>query len=116
MRRRDFICLLGGVAAWPLSAHAQQRPARIGFLTRKTDASVASQIDAFRQALQALGWVEGKTITIQHRDAGGEVDRLGPLAAELVAQYGRLSHARPTTDPSRSTRYQHHTHCHCGLD
>jgi ABC-type uncharacterized transport system substrate-binding protein len=85
MRRRDFICLLGGVAAWPLSAHAQQRPARIGFLTRKTDASVASQIDAFRQALQALGWVEGKTITIQYRDAGGEVDRLGPLAAELVA-------------------------------
>jgi ABC-type uncharacterized transport system substrate-binding protein len=54
-------------------------------LTRKTDASVASQIDAFRQALQALGWVEGKTITIQYRDAGGEVDRLGPLAAELVA-------------------------------
>jgi putative ABC transport system substrate-binding protein len=85
MRRRVFICLLGGVAAWPLSAHAQQRPARIGFLTRKTDASVASQIEAFRQALQALGWVEGKTITIQYRDAGGEVDRLGPLAAELVA-------------------------------
>jgi putative ABC transport system substrate-binding protein len=89
MQRREFITLVGGtVAAWPLAAYAQQRSgnvARIGFLTRKTDASVASQIDAFRQGLQDLGWVEGKNISIQYRDAGGQVDRLGPLAAELVA-------------------------------
>ena len=72
----------------PLAAYGQQRPvpvAQIGFLTRKTDASVASQINAFRQGLQDLGWTEGKNITIQYRDAGGEVDRLGPLAAELAA-------------------------------
>jgi hypothetical protein len=66
MKRRTFIALLGGAAsAWPLAAYAQQRSgnvARIGFLTRKTDASVASQIDAFRQGLQDLGWVEGKNI------------------------------------------------------
>jgi putative ABC transport system substrate-binding protein len=75
-------------AAWPLATYAQQQSgnaSRIGFLTRKTDASVASQIDAFRQGLQDLGWVEGKNIAIQYRDAAGEVDRLGPLAAELVA-------------------------------
>jgi ABC-type uncharacterized transport system substrate-binding protein len=89
MKRRDFITLLGGAAsAWPLAAYAQQQSenvARIGFLTRKTDASVAGQIDAFRKGLQDLGWVEGKNIGIQYRDAGGQVDRLVPLAAELVA-------------------------------
>jgi putative ABC transport system substrate-binding protein len=89
MRRRDFITVLGGAAvAWPLGALAQRstgKVAQIGFLTRKSDASVASQIDAFRQGLQDLGWVEGKNIGIQYRDAGGQLDRLGPLAAELVA-------------------------------
>jgi putative ABC transport system substrate-binding protein len=88
MRRREFISFLGGAAALPLAAYGQQRPgnvARIGLLTRKTDASVTNQINAFRQALQDLGWIEGKNIAIQYRDAGGEVDRLGPLAAELVA-------------------------------
>src|SRR5207344_1805610 len=80
--------ILGGVAALPLATYAQQRSgyvARIGFLTHKTDASVASQIDAFRQGLHDLGWVEGKNIGIQYRDAGGQLDRLGPLAAELVS-------------------------------
>jgi putative tryptophan/tyrosine transport system substrate-binding protein len=88
MRRREFIYVLGCVAAWPLASYAQQRSgsiARIGFLTRKTDASVASQIDVFKQGLRDLGWVEGKNIGIDHRDAGGHVDRLGSLAAELVA-------------------------------
>jgi putative ABC transport system substrate-binding protein len=88
MRRREFISILGGVATWPLAAYARQRSgnvARIGFLTRKTDASVSSQIDAFRQGLHDLGWVEGKNIGIEYRDAGGQVDRLRPLAAELVA-------------------------------
>jgi putative tryptophan/tyrosine transport system substrate-binding protein len=88
MRRREFMSILGGVATWPLAAYAQQRSgnvARMGFLTRKTDASVSSQIDAFRQGFHDLGWVEGKNIRIVYRDAGGQVDRLRPLAAELVA-------------------------------
>ena len=88
MRRREFISIFGGAVALPLAAYGQQRSknvAQIGFLTRKTDASVASQINAFRQGLQDLGWVEGKNITIQFRDAGGQLDRLGRLAAELVA-------------------------------
>jgi putative ABC transport system substrate-binding protein len=89
MKRREFIVGIGATASiWPLAAHAQQRSgnfARIDFLTRKTDASVAGQIEAFRQALKDLGWVEGKNVEIQFRDAGGQLDRLGPLAAELVA-------------------------------
>ena len=89
MRRRAVITLLAGTAVLPVSAFGQQRPAnaaRIGLLTRKTDASVTNQISAFRQGLQDLGWIEGKNVTIEHRDAGGEVIRLAPLAAELVAR------------------------------
>ncbi len=58
---------------------------RIGVLTRKTDASVSTQIDAFRQGLRDLGWVEGKNISIAYRDAEGQTDHLRALAAELVA-------------------------------
>jgi putative ABC transport system substrate-binding protein len=93
MNRRAFISLVGGAAvapslAWPLPARAQQqsgKTARIGLLTRKTDASVSAQIDAFRQGLAELGWVPGKNTRIEHRDAQGQAERLPALAAELVA-------------------------------
>jgi putative tryptophan/tyrosine transport system substrate-binding protein len=87
MRRREFIALLGGAAtAWSTGGHAQadQKLAKIGLLTRKTDATVAAQIDAFRQGLADLGRIEGKSITIEQRDAEGQLDRLNALAAELV--------------------------------
>ena len=94
MRRRGFITLLGGAAlaagafVSPQISFAQQelrKAPRIGFLTRATDASVSTQIDAFRQSLRDLGWVEGKSISIEYRDAEGQADRLPALAAELVA-------------------------------
>ena len=87
MRRREFIALIGGAGAFPLTARAQQQPGmvpRIGFLTRYSDASVSTQIDAFRKGLRDLGWVEGKSISIEYRNAEGQVDRLPALAAELV--------------------------------
>ena len=87
MRRRSFIALLGGSAAWPFTARAQQQSGKIrliGLLTRKTDPSVSSQLDAFRQGLVDLGWVEGRNIHIEHRDAEGQAERLPALAAELV--------------------------------
>jgi putative tryptophan/tyrosine transport system substrate-binding protein len=89
MRRRDVLSLLGGAAvSWPLGARAQQQSAtipRIGLLTRKTDASVSAQLDAFRQGLADLGWAVGTNICIEHRDAEGQAERLFPLALELVA-------------------------------
>jgi putative tryptophan/tyrosine transport system substrate-binding protein len=92
MRRREFMAIVGGAAiAWsslaPPHASGQElrrKAYRVGFLTRKTDASVSTQVDAFRRGLQDLGWVEGKTISIEYRDAGGQLDRLRALADQLV--------------------------------
>ena len=89
MRRREFLGVLSGAAAaWPMVARAEQQVGkayRIGLLTRKTDASVSTQIEAFRQGLRDLGWMEGRNIGIEYRDAEGQGERLPMLAAELVA-------------------------------
>jgi putative ABC transport system substrate-binding protein len=83
--RRDFITLLGGTAAWPLSARAQQmdRLRRIGVLSPFPAPSPGAD-DAFAQALRALGWIEGQNVTFESRYANGEYNRLPGLAVELV--------------------------------
>ena len=84
MKRREFIALLGGAAAWPLAARAQQatKLARIGFLRYASPHE--KQLNAFRESLRALGYVEGRNITIEERYAGGVLNRVGELAADLV--------------------------------
>src|SRR5262245_23660027 len=87
MRRREFITLLGGVAAWPQAARAQQQAgkvSRIGFLSLTSPSDRPPLLDAFRQSLRELGWVEGQNIVIDYRYAEDRVDRLPDLAAELV--------------------------------
>src|SRR5690348_9234333 len=85
MRRRDFITLLGGAAAWPLAARAQNsgKIIRIGMLTTANPRST-SFIQAFEQRLRGHGYIEGQNMVIDFRNAEGQVDRLPDLAADLV--------------------------------
>ena len=87
--RRDFFTLLGGAAAWPLAARAQQeRIRRVGILVNWTedDSELSPNIAAFTQALQQLGWSEGRNIQLLLRFAGSSNDRYREFAAELVAR------------------------------
>jgi ABC-type uncharacterized transport system substrate-binding protein len=87
VRRRDFITLLGGAAAaWPLAARAQQlaKLPTIGFLLPNTPALDSRRVEAFVQRLRELGWIEGRTVSIEYRWGEGRVEHLAEFAAELV--------------------------------
>jgi putative tryptophan/tyrosine transport system substrate-binding protein len=88
MRRRAFIGVLGGAAAWPLTAHAQpNRVRRVGVLMgyAETDPTALAFLAAFKQGLAALRWSEGKNLYIEVRWTAGDVSRAVSLAKELVA-------------------------------
>ena len=76
--RREFVTLLGGAAAWPLAARAQQPPRRVGALMDTNDDNPDGQgrYAAFRRGLQDLGWTEGRNIQIDVRWGGGDVTRV----------------------------------------
>jgi putative ABC transport system substrate-binding protein len=85
MRRREFIGLVGGAAAWPVAARAQ-RPTMpvIGFLSSLTPGDAPQIMPAFLQGLADTGFVEGQNVKIEYRWAEGQFERLGTLAGELL--------------------------------
>jgi len=88
IRRRSFITLLGGAAAWPVTARAQRDPMRrVGMLAglAADDAESQARYTAFVQALAELGWIVGRNVRIDTRWGASDVDRIRKFAAELIA-------------------------------
>jgi putative tryptophan/tyrosine transport system substrate-binding protein len=85
IQRREFITLLGGVAAWPVAALAQQ-PAMpvIGYLSARSREDTSHLITAFQRGLAETGYIEGQNVTVEYRFADGQYDRLPAMAADLV--------------------------------
>jgi putative ABC transport system substrate-binding protein len=108
MRRREFITLLGGVAAWPLAARAQQPVPVIDFLHSASADAFVRQVAVFQQGLRDNGYVEGQNLVIEYRWADGRSDRLATLAADLVrrdvAVIAALGGNNPTLAARAATR------------
>src|SRR5687767_6489514 len=89
MRRREFIGVVGGAAAWPLAAHAQQsgRMRRVGVLMGfpEGDRQAVAGADALRNGLQNLGWIDGRNVRIEYRWPGPDAEKARLFAKELVA-------------------------------
>src|SRR6266516_4545186 len=101
MNRREFIALLGGAAAWPLAARAQQvsKLPTIGFMSSTSAAPFAHLVAAFRDSLKATGFVEGQNVAIEFRWADGQYDRLQMIAAELAAALPLAARAQQPAMP-----------------
>ena len=86
IRRREFMILLGGAAAWPLKARAQQpgRVWRIGVLETTSMAMNATNFEVFRQSLRELGYIEEQNLIIEYRSAEGRGERFADLTADLL--------------------------------
>src|SRR5262249_41948345 len=86
MKRRDFVTLVGGAAAWPFAAHAQYAVSVIGYLNGASQSEFPHLLAGFRKGLTEAGYAEGRNVTLEYRYADGRYDRLPALAADLVSR------------------------------
>src|SRR5262245_58942938 len=105
IKRRELITLLGGAAAWPLAARAQQpKMPVIGYLGGGSAAASAQTVAVFRQSLAEAGYIVGRNAAIEYRFAEGQYDRLPAMAAELVRSEVALIVARGGTAPALAAK------------
>ena len=105
--RREFITLLGGAAAWPIAARAQQSAMPvIGLLGSGTAAAQSEWTAAFLQRLRELGWSEGRNLIIEYRWGEGRTERFSEIAAEFVQRKVTmiLTHNTPPTLAAKQAR------------
>jgi len=103
--RREFITLIGGAAAWPLAARAQQQAIPlIGFLSSASPATWTPLVTGFQKGLQEAGFVDGRNATIEYRWAEGQYDRLPNLVIDLIDRKSALIFAAGGSDPAKAAK------------
>jgi ABC-type uncharacterized transport system substrate-binding protein len=111
MRRREFLGLVGGgIAAWSSVAHAQQQSAPlIGFLSSRSPEESKPHLAGFLRGIEAFGYVDGKSATIEYRWANGQYDRLQKLASELIGLHPSVIAAAGGAPSARAAKSATHS-------
>src|SRR5215831_19790819 len=105
MKRRQFITLLGGAAAWPLAAGAQQPTMpMVGFVTGLSSNYVTGRKPAFRRGLREVGYVEGQNVLVEYHSVEGRSDRLSGVVTDLIERKVAVIVAVGGTDPAKAAK------------